>query len=578
MSASTWNAQPGSGDWDTAGNWTPLGIPTTQACFGDSSQTLIGFSQAAGSTVGSIAFAAGAPGYTFWFGAPSPSSPTLEINGAGVSNASMSQQSFIVAATSAGYQSPQLRFSNRASAGAANNFYCAGPASVQDAGGGVIRFVGHSSAGTARFMAWTGAGTPPKSGSTVGGEISFGDFASAESASFVIHGSLGSDGDTFGNAVFHDQSTAASASFTNIGGTVPTGDGGNTQFYDHSSAASAHFHNQGGSCGQANGGDVAFDDTADAGHGHFYNYAAPAQGAYGGVTSFNNNPKPVAVGGASAGSGHYFNFGARHGEQGGGGHTEFTAKYGCPSAANGCFHNYGSDIGSSSSAGHTIFSIKQPSSYFPTAGSASFYNHPAALAGGAAGYTEFTVYTSSQAGASQAGAGGQMPTAAQGRFYNLGAYQSGAAGGYTLFANGASAGNAVLLAYGGTQGGGGGRIVFRYGASGGTASVYLADNAELDLSEQGGALGLANLDLAGGTLRVTLGANPTSLSLSGQLALRGSTSFAFQDGGISAGTPYTLLSAPNLADFSAAQFNGNPVAGLAPTFAIVGNALQVTFD
>lgn len=577
MSKATWNAQAASGDWNTASNWTPAEVPMDKAAFAASSQTMIGFSQAAGTAVGSIEFAAGAPAYTFTFGADSPASPTLAITGAGVANASMSQQSFIVAAASAGYRNPQLEFTNSASAGGSNNFYCAGPATQQDAGGGVIRFSDTSSAGSASFMAWTGAGAPPRSGSTVGGEISFGDSSTADSASFTIYGSLGTDGDTFGNAVFHDNSTAAYATFTNIGGTVSGGDGGNTQFYDNSTAAGAHFYNKGGSCSQANGGDVAFDGTASGGNGHFYNYAAPAAGAYGGVTSFNNNPPEVTTGGASAGNGAYFNFGARGNEQGGGGHVEFTAKHGSPTAASGTFNNYGSEIKGNSSAGHTIFSISLPTRYSPTAGNATFYNHPAPVAGGAAGFTEFSVYGSSQSGAGQGSDGGNVPTAGNGTFYNLGAYLEGAAGGYTTFSGAASAGSAVLIAYGGTDGGYGGKIAFYDNSSGGTASVYLADNGELDLGDHSGGLTLGNLDLAGGILRVQLGANPTSLALSGELAIRDYTTFSFQGSGVASGTPYTILSAPNLSDFSADQFAGNSVDGMTPTFAIVGNDLQVTF-
>jgi len=76
---------------------------------------------------------------------------------------------------------------------------------------------------------------------------------------------------------------------------------------------------------------------------------------------------------------------------------------------------------------------------------------------------------------------------------------------------------------------------------------------------------------------VKLGDAPTSLTLTGALALPNTTTFSFQRCGITAGTPYTVLTAPNLSDFSADQFSGNSVDGMTPVFAIVGNALQVTF-
>lgn len=577
MSNATWDAAAGNDDWNAAGNWTGAAVPEGQAQFAGSAQTVIGFSQAAGTQVGGLAFAPGAPGYTFCFGAASPTAPTLSIAGAGVDNASMATQSFIVAATSASLHTPQLQFSNQASAGSANNFYCAGPINAQGAGGGVIRFVGRASAGSARFMAWTGAGVPARQGSTVGGEISFGDDATAETASFVVYGSLGPDGDTFGNAVFHDRSTAARARFLNVGGTVSGGDGGNTQFYDQSSAVQAHFDNQGGTVAKANGGDVAFDGTATGAQGLYLNHAAPAAGAYGGVTSFNNNPPHMASGGASAGSGVYINFGACHGAQGGGGHVEFSAKYGWCTAANATFHNHGSEVASPASAGHTIFSINTPTSYFPTAAQASFYNHPAAAAGGAAGYTQFAVYASTGAAAAPAPAGGAVPTAGQATFLNLGGHAPGVAGGYTVFAGTASAGQAVLMAHGGSRGGGGGRIVFRDTAMGDAASVYLADNAELDLSAHRGGLSLANLDLAGGVLRVALGSAPTPLQVSGRLAIRGSATFAFEGANTAPAAPLTLLTAPNLGEFAASQFAGNAVGGKAPTFSVQGQNLQVRF-
>ena len=78
----------------------------------------------------------------------------------------------------------------------------------------MIRFIESSTAGAASFSITTGAGTPPKTGSTVGGEISFDNNACAGTATFIVYGSTSTtDGDTFGNAVFHGQSSAANATF-----------------------------------------------------------------------------------------------------------------------------------------------------------------------------------------------------------------------------------------------------------------------------------------------------------------------------------------------------------------------------
>lgn len=570
MSTSNWNNQPASGDWDTAANWSPCEVPSDTAVFATSSQTAIGFGSGE-ARVDNIEFAADASAYTFQFG-PS-AAPALTITGRGVANRSGRQQSFIVAATSSGYKNPQLKFTNAATAGSSDMYYCAGPVSEQGYGGGVISFRDNSTAGSASFKAWTGAAAPPEH-STVGGEVSFSDASSAGNARFAVYGSLGSDGDTFGNVVFHDTASAANASFTNVGGTVHGGDGGNTQFYGNASAAYATFDNRGGTTSGANGGDVAFDATANGGHGHFYNHAAQAAGAYGGVTSFNNNPPHATTGGASAGHGAYFNYGAREGELGGGGHLEFSAKYGSPSGANARIVNYGSAIESKSSAGHTIFSISLPTDYYPSAGSAAIWNHPGVNEGGAAGFTEFAVYGTGSGGSN-------VPTTGDGTLINLGAYTSNTAGGYTLFSGTSSAGNATLIAYGGSNGGQGGRIVFYDASSGGTAKVQLFGNGELDIGNHTQGVTIGALDLAGGRIVVQLGTNLTRLTVAGELTLNSAyTTFSFwkqEGGGFAFDTPYTILTSASLSGITTEQFSGNSIDGVAPAFAIVGNDLRVTF-
>lgn len=571
MTTSTWNTRPATGEWNTAANWTPSGVPEGTTAFSNSSLTKITFSPTGEARVDSIEFSADAPAYTFTFG-PS-TTPSLTIAGEGVTNRSSSCQSFIVAASASGYKHPQLRFINAASAGGDNMFYCAGPASEQAAGGGVISFCDNATAGSASFKVWTGAAAPPEH-STVGGEVSFSDATSAGSALFIIYGTLGSDGDTFGNTVFHDTATADNATFTNVGGTVSGGDGGNTQFYGNSTAAYGRFNNYGGTHSKANGGDVAFDGTANGGYGYFYNYAAKAAGAYGGVTSFNNNPPEMATQGASAGNGSYFNYGARGEERGGGGHVEFSAKYGSPTAATGRFYNYGSEIEGKSSAGHTIFSISLPTDCYPTADNGTFFNHPATAGKGAAGFTEFAVYGNGSSGSS-------VPTAGNGTFINLGASTPGAAGGYTVFSGTSSAGNARLTAYGGSNGCHGGQIVFYDDACGGTASVELFGNGELNIANHSNGITIGSLDLSGGVISTRLGNNVPRLTVSGELTLNSTcTTFSFRkwdQGGFAFNTPYTILTNANLSRFKAAQFSGNSIEGVEPTFAIVGNDLQVGF-
>src|SRR5262245_2651947 len=69
----TWSQTPGSGNFNTAANWTPATVPTGTAFFGASTTTSLSFS--ANTTVGRFTFNAGAPAYTFTV--PSPFSLTF---------------------------------------------------------------------------------------------------------------------------------------------------------------------------------------------------------------------------------------------------------------------------------------------------------------------------------------------------------------------------------------------------------------------------------------------------------------------------------------------------------------------
>lgn len=570
MANATWSTQPGSGDWNTAANWSPATVPTDTATFGSSSSTAISFSQT-GATVSAIAFAAGAPAYTFRFG--TTSTPSLSIGGTGVTNASSNTQNFVVAATSTGYTNAQLQFTGTASAGGPNITYSTGPETPSGYGGGVIGFLESATAGSANFIVTTGAGTPPKSGSTVGGEVSFSGTAVAGSATFTVYGSTSTtDGDTFGNVVFHENASADHGTFTNIGGTQKGGDGGNTQLYNSATAAHGRFYNRGGTVSGANGGDVAFDGTADGGNAQFINYAAPAAGAYGGVTSFNNNYPNVSSGGASAGGATIINYGATDGYLGGGGHTSFSAQYGSPTAGNATIINYGSTISGSSSAGHTIFSAPPGYAYYPTAGNATFRNYGAQSASGAAGYTEFTVYNATSTP--------NYPRAGRGMFLNEGGTVPGAAGGSTKFYSNSSAENATLIAYGGTNGGLGGQIIFGDQSSGGAASIALNDNGTLSLAYHQGPLTIERIMLSKGIISTQLGSSPTTLVVTYMvMVVYDPITFSFVLGtGFQTGQSYPILTAANVDSLQLSWFTGVAPQGLTPTFSISGNTLYVTLN
>jgi autotransporter-associated beta strand protein len=74
--AQTWNLNPGSGDFDTAANWTPATVPTGTAVFGVSNTASLSFSTS--TNVGGWTFNAGASAYTFTNG------QALVFNGAGI--------------------------------------------------------------------------------------------------------------------------------------------------------------------------------------------------------------------------------------------------------------------------------------------------------------------------------------------------------------------------------------------------------------------------------------------------------------------------------------------------------------
>jgi hypothetical protein len=571
---STWSANPETEEWNTEANWKPTKLPINKAIFSSSSKTLIGFLKNSKAIVETIEFTPEAPSFNFTIRV-SALEPALTISGKGIINNSKRIQCFNVESTGAHYINPQLKFSNSASAGGTNMAYYAGPESLENGyGGGIIGFVDQATAGEALFTVRTGAVPPPNENSTVGAEVSFSDSASAGKSTFTIYGTLGKDGDTFGNTVFHDNATADQAVFTNIGGTVPDGDGGNTQFYDNSSAAFGVFNNYGGNVLQSNGGDVAFDGIANGGYAHFYNYAAMAKNAFGGVTSFNNNPPMMGKKGTSAGFGSYHNYGASKNEQGGGGHTEFTAKYGCPTAGKATIYNYGSVLKDKSSAGHTIFSISLPTENFPTAGHALFYNYPGLGKGAAAGFTEFNVYDS--------GLGSHVPTAGNAIFINLGGYVNEAYGGYTKFSNSTTADNAKLIANGGIKGGYGGQIIFCDDSIGGTSKIHLADNGKLDLSLHNGGLTIGELKLQGGIISMNLGTNLTSLNISEKLIIVSpDTEFTFlvnKKLSFEFNTPYVILTAVNLSEFKPSHFKGNSIENVPPKFTIIENGLLVSFD
>ena len=86
----TWLLNPGSGDFNTAANWTPATVPADTAFFDVSNSTSLSFSQI-GAAVGGFTFNAGAPAYTFLI---SGVSTDFRFTGAGVINNSSNSPVF----------------------------------------------------------------------------------------------------------------------------------------------------------------------------------------------------------------------------------------------------------------------------------------------------------------------------------------------------------------------------------------------------------------------------------------------------------------------------------------------------
>ncbi len=584
MSKSTWDKNAPGNEWNSPENWTPNNVPTDEAVFSTSDQTSIKFNTKTTAEVNNIEFLEGADAFNLTIG-NSPDNTVLVINESVVNN-SEHQQIIEVASEGAHYQTPQMKFTGSANAGKENMLYKAGPTSLEGGfGGGIIAFTDHATAGSASFVARTGAVNPPKENSTVGAEISFSDQSNAGRGNFTSYGTLQPvdgeklDADTFANIVFHNETNAANGTFISAGGTY--GDGGNTQFYDSSNAANGTFINHGGTMKGANGGDTVFDGNSNGGHGNYTNHAATHESGYGGVVSFNNNPPHVDQGGSFAGHGTYHNLGASKEGDGGGGHIEFSAVYGCPTADHGTFHNYGSTLSTGSTAGHTILSINLPTKYYPNGGFGNFWNYPAPSSDGSPGYTELAVYKSKDYNAETDGTPENYPTAGNATFHNLGGTEDGASGGYTKISGKCSAGSATLIATAGENGGCGGQIIFEDDADASQSGIQLKGNGTLDISGHIGTVSSRNLMTEGGVVVVQTGEKPTTLELSGNLHVSGDKltfQFPYKGGTFEYDQEYTLLSAPNLGDYSKDDFQWGYDEGFSAYFEIDGEELKVRFE
>jgi autotransporter-associated beta strand protein len=350
-----WDLDPISGDWNTAANWTPMGVPNGPAdiaTFGLSNTTDVSIS--ASTDVNAIVFTAAATNpYTI------TASPglTLTISGVGIMNNSGITQNFVSGGpgSTSSYPSGLIQFTNSATAGNFTTFVnsggtsghanpggtyfldtsTAGSATISNNGGGL-----NASGGVTGFFDTSTAATSTinNNASTVnagGGETQFFDSSSAGNATITNHGATvisagpgftvffdsssagsariinnGSGGGTsrYGYTEFVQDSTADNATITNNGGTVSGAIGSGTIFAYRSTAGNATITNNGGTVSGAGGARTTFVERSTAGDATITNNGGTVSGAAGASTSFINSSTAgsstlVANGGSNGGEG-----------------------------------------------------------------------------------------------------------------------------------------------------------------------------------------------------------------------------------------------------------------------------------
>ena len=181
----TWGANPGSGDWNTSGNWTPATVPTGTATFDTTTQTNITISTP--TSIGTLHFNATAPQYAFTV---QGAGNVFTVNGAGIVNDSAFSPSFIIQqGTGSQPQASVMDFIN--ASGAGNASFQVGGTALQ--GDGSLRFHDSSTAASAVINI------------TRAGDADFFDSSTAANASITNHADL----------LFNDSAQGGQASITN---------------------------------------------------------------------------------------------------------------------------------------------------------------------------------------------------------------------------------------------------------------------------------------------------------------------------------------------------------------------------
>jgi hypothetical protein len=325
--SATWDFNPSSGDWNTAGNWSPMTIPNGSAdtaIFALSNTTAVSIS--ANTIVDGITFSPGASSFTI---TASPSF-SLTLSGTGITNNSGTTQNFVAAPSGFGINALRILFNNSATAGSGTFFTTNGGTNLQP-DPGFITFNDSSSAGSGTF---TNNGPTTASQTFGGGVTLFSGSATAANGTFINNGGTVSSqvNSTSGNTDFDGTATAADGIFTNKAATVSGGDGGGTAFGSSSTAGNATITNEGGIVRGGSGGGTSFTGlfgTSTAGNATITNNAGVVSGAPGGTTSFEGffeivSPGNTFFGSSTAGNATIINNGTSIRGAGGGETVFFT--------------------------------------------------------------------------------------------------------------------------------------------------------------------------------------------------------------------------------------------------------------
>lgn len=305
-----------------------------------------------------------------------------------------------------------------------------------------------------------------------------------------------------------------------LGGTSNGGFGGSVLFENLASAGVLTLVIASGTASGAAGGIARFNDSATAGIGSITIHGSGLSDAGAAVLQFNHQTSAESAsitidGGTISGAdggGVEFNHDA------GGGDSNFTITGGAISGADGG----GVAFNDSSSAGNSNFTVNGGAVSGAAGGGVAFNG------GSTAADSTITVRAGGETGArsavveflENASAGNSIITNSGSDF--TGSLTDGTAGGMTWFGDFSHAGDATLVAQGGTNGGLGGSIVFSGQSSGDDARVQLYGNGRLDVSlHQGNETSVGSIEGTGdiflGSRELVIGTNDMSTVFAGSL-------------------------------------------------------------